>query len=281
MLRSIKRGRRRAGVTGAPVQIESTGTDPTGIESFRLLSSRNGRSPQTLRVLRPARPAADVPHHFLYALPVEPALGTTYGDGIRTLQALGANDQYNLTVVEPSFASEPWYADNPDVEKLQYESFMADELQPWVAANLATTGDEQHWLIGFSKSGIGGQQLILKHPDVFTRAASWDFPAEMATYKQFGSRSAKNYGSDANFQANYRLSRQFVEARKEPFHSDERIWIGAGSVFEADVVNYESLLTSAGIAHAVGVPRRVAHRWDSGWIPDALAALHCQSVNER
>ena len=27
-----------------------------------------------------------------------------------------------------------------------------------------------------SKSGLGGEDLILKHPDLFTLAASWDFP---------------------------------------------------------------------------------------------------------
>ena len=32
---------------------------------------------------------------------------------------------------------------------------MTSELEPWVKANLATTGTEQNWLIGFSKSGIG------------------------------------------------------------------------------------------------------------------------------
>jgi len=63
---------------------------------------------------------------------------------------------------------------------------MATDLQPWVTANLGTTGAEQHWLIGFSKSGIGGQTLILRHPDKFTLAASWDFPADMVAYDQFG-----------------------------------------------------------------------------------------------
>ncbi len=48
------------------------------------------------------------------------------------------------------------------------------------------TGQEQNWLIGFSKSGIGGQDLILKHPDIFSVAASWDFPADMASYGHSG-----------------------------------------------------------------------------------------------
>ena len=63
---------------------------------------------------------------------------------------------------------------------------MTQELVPWIKQNLATTGNEQTWLIGFSKSGIGGQDLILKHPDLFSLAASWDFPADMSSYDQYG-----------------------------------------------------------------------------------------------
>ena len=106
-----------------------------------------------------------------------------------TLEAANAQNQYNLTIIEPSFAIEPWYADNPNDPNLQYETFMTSELVPWVKANLATTGTEQNWLIGFSKSGIGAQDLLLKHPDLFTLAASWDFPADMSSYDQFGKSS--------------------------------------------------------------------------------------------
>ena len=48
----------------------------------------------------------------------------------------------------------------------------------------------------------------------------------MSSYDQFGSDSANNYGTDANFQANYRLTRSFVDAHKAPFLSNDRIWIG-------------------------------------------------------
>ena len=53
---------------------------------------------------------------------------------------------------------------------------------PWIRHNLATTGHEHVWLTGFSKSGLGAQDLILKHPDVFTLAASWDSPFGMSSY---------------------------------------------------------------------------------------------------
>jgi S-formylglutathione hydrolase FrmB len=218
-----------------------------------------------------------VPHSFLYVLPVEAGLGTTYGDGIATLEALDAQNQYNLTIVEPSFGIEPWYADNPNASNLHYETFMTQDLVPWVTQNLSTTGHEQNWLIGFSKSGIGGQDLLLKHPDVFTLAASWDFPADMSSYSQFGGSSANQYGTEANFQANYRLTPLFLEGHKLSFVGSDRIWIGGYDVFQTDMSDYDALLTSEGIPHTTESPTVMAHRWDSGWVPIALAALRQES----
>ena len=133
------------------------------------------------------------------------------------MRTLNAQNQYNLTIIEPSFPSDPWYADNPNDPNLHFETFMTNDLVPWVTQNLVPSaasqpfsplpGHEQNWLIGFSKSGIGGQDLLLKHPDIFAVAGSWDFPADMSTYDQFGSSSGNNYGTEANFQTNYRLTR--------------------------------------------------------------------------
>ena len=170
----------------ASFQVSYTSTDSNGVKSYSVISANNGYGPQTLRVLNPTNPAPGVAHNFLIVLPVEAGLGTTFGDGLGTLESLDAQDQYNLTIIEPTFAIEPWYANNPNDPRLQYETFMTQELVPWIKQNLATTGHEQVWLIGFSKSGLGAQDLILKHPDLFTLAASWDFPADMASYDSLG-----------------------------------------------------------------------------------------------
>src|SRR5262249_33588809 len=261
-------------------EVHYLSTDANGVDSYDVISANNGYGPQVLRVLRPTHPTAGVAHNFLYALPVEAGLGNSFGDGMSTLAGLDAQDQYNLTIIEPSFSIEPWFANSPNDPQLQYETFMAAELQPWVKANLATSGTEQHWLIGFSKSGIGGQDLILKHPDVFTLAASWDFPADMSTYNQFGASSANNYGTDANFQSNYRLSQSFLDKNKTTFLTNNRIWIGGFNAFGQDITDYDSLLTLEGIVHTMGTPEFIAHRWDSGWVLDALAALYQDSINQ-
>ena len=220
-----------------------------------------------------------MPHSFLYVLPVEAGLGTMYGDAIATLEALDAQNQYNVTIVEPSFGIEPWYADNPNDSNLRYETFMTNDLVPWVKQNLSTTGHEQNWLIGFSKSGIGGQDLLLKHPDVFTLAASWDFPADMSSYSQFSRSSSNQYGTDANFQANYRLTPIFLEGHMLPFISSNRIWIGGYGSYPTDMSDYDALLNTEGILHTTETPTSMPHRWDSGWVQIALAALRQDSQN--
>jgi hypothetical protein len=262
----------------AVFQADYLSTDANGVDSYDVLSANNGYGAQVLRVLRPTHPAAGVAHNFLFVLPVEPGLGTTYGDGLATMETADVEDQYNLTIIEPSFAIDPWYANNPNDPNLQYETFMTNELVPWVKANLATTGTEQDWLIGFSKSGIGGQDLILKHPDLFNLAASWDFPADMSTYDQFGSSSSSAYGTQANFAANYELTGPFTAARKAPFLSKNRIWIGGYDIFQQDVSDYDALLTSEGMVHTDGPSQLLDHRWDSGWVPQAVAALYQDSL---
>ena len=262
---------------GTAFQATYVSTDAQGIKTYNVTSDDNGPGMQTMRVLAPTNPAAGVAHNFLIVLPVEAGQGTTFGDGIGTMAAANAQNQYNLTIIEPGFAIDPWYANNPNSLSVQYETFMTQDLMPWIKQNLGTTGNEQTWLIGFSKSGLGAQDLILKHPDVFTLAASWDFPADMSAYDQYG--SAAGFGTDANFQANYRLTQSFVDARKAPFVSNNRIWIGGYQSFQADVSDYDALLTSEGIKHTTETPQLMLHRWDSGWVSIALAALYQDSVN--
>ena len=156
---------------------------------------------------------------------------------------------------------------------------MTTELVPWVMANLSTTGTEQNWLIGLSKSGYGGMDLLLKHSNLFTLGAFWDFPADMSSYDALGSDPAASYGTDANFQADYRLTQAFVNAYKTPFLNSNRIWLGGYSLYEQDMEDFDALLTSEGIPHTLGPMQDVVHSWTSGWVPAALAALAQDSAN--
>ena len=265
-----------SGAVGFRVRYLSTDAD--GVRTYQVFSPDNGPGIQVMRVLVPTHPAPGVPHNFLYVLPVQPQLGKAFNDGLETVRRLDGQDRYNLTVIEPTFAIDPWYADNPKNPNVRYETFMTSELVPWVEKNLAMTGHEQNWLIGFSKSGLGGQDLILKHPGIFALAASWDFPADMSSYDGLGADPVASYGTNANFQANYRLTAAFVKAHSGPFLRQNRIWIGGNREFPADMSDYVKLLAKVGIRFSREAPRSMSHSWDSGWVPDALAALRQDSI---
>jgi hypothetical protein len=252
------------------------GADANRVESYNMSSNYNGYGPHVLHVLRPSNPAPNMAHNFLFALPVEAEGDHNFGNAMETLRALNTQDAYNLTIIEPSFPLPPWYADSPMDLNYRFESFMALELQPWVKANLATTGQEKYWLLGFSKSGVGGLDLILKYPDLFTVAAAWDFPADMSTYTQFNASS--NYGTEENFQNNYRLTSGFVSARKAPFLTNNRLWISGYNAFQTDLNDFDSLLTILGVQHTMGVPSLESHSWNAFWVPGALAGLSDASI---
>ena len=263
-----------------PLTVSYVSTDTNGVATYNMTSPIvSGGATEPLRVLTPTNPAPGVAHNFLIALPVEPGEGSTYGDAMSTLESLNAQNQYNLTIVEPSFAIDPWYADSATDPNELMETFMTDQLVPWIKANLATTGKEQVWLIGFSKSGVGAQDLILKHPSVYTLAASWDFP-DSGSYDALGSSEATGYGTNANFLANYQLSQNFVNTYAAPFTQQKRLWIGGYYYFEWDVYNiYAPELTNANVQYDLESSTQMAHNWGSGWVPGALAALYQDSIN--
>ena len=268
----------KSSVGSASCEVHHLSDDSRGIANYGVISVTNSGGPHLLRVLRPARPSLIVRHNFLFLLPVEESLKSIYGDGLHILQSLDVQNEYNVTIIEPSFGIESWYADNPNDSNIRHETFMTMELIPWVRATLEITGNEQNWLLGFSKSGIEAQALLLRHPDLFDLAASWDFPADMSAHDEYSPDSAACYSTDANFQTNYRLTSQFVDARRTPFLQDCRIWIGQGPVFANGFSKYESILTAAGVRYAAGAKLDGPHRGDGGWLPAALAALHECSI---
>jgi hypothetical protein len=264
----------------ATFEVEFLSTDSDGVESYAMISRRNGHSFHILRILRPTSPASGRAHHFLYVLPVEPDGSDVFGDGLSTLRLLNAHNAYNVTIIAPSFSINPWYADHPTDSETKYESFMSLELQPWVTANLASTGSEQHWLLGFSRSGFGGIDLLLKHPDLFTLGAFWDFPAlGFTAFDQFGD-SASNYGTDANFQANYRMTNAFLDAHKTPFLTSNRIFISGYALYPTEVAGLDAVLTSKGMLHTYPTPVSASeHSWDAGWVPQAVDGLYQNSID--
>lgn len=270
------------GLSRAPVfSAAFQSTDGNGVQTWNVTSSNNNSGnpgPMPMRVLPPSSPNNAYPHAFLFMLPVEPGQGTTFGDSIATALALNAHNNYNLTIIQPGFAISPWYADNPNDPATQQETFVLDAVA-WAAANFATTGIEKNYLIGFSKSGIGGQGLQYRHPTIFAATASWDAPFGMTGYDGtdpngvVGGGSAAVYGTAANFSNNYALSSANLGGWNAPFIAAKRLWIGGYFSFQNDVSGYDALLTALGVKHTYIQSLNASHAWHTDWVASALAAM--------
>lgn len=267
----------KSGTTGLKVQFDSIDSF-NNVDVYKLKTPDDGPGVQELRVLRPTNPKTGVAHNFLFVLPVAAGVDNTeYDDGLDYLQFINAQNEYNLTIIEPSFPIGSWDANSSTDSHVQYETFITQQLEPWVRANLSITGEEQNWVIGFSRSAIGAEDLTFKYPKIFSVAGAWDAPFLMTSTSQYPDSEA-NYGANSNFTTNYELSPDFIAAHAAPFRTSERLWIGGYALFGYDVTQYAKLLTDEGVQYASNMtPAAIDHSWDSGWMPDALSAMERMS----
>lgn len=241
-------------------------------------SARNsvGGTAHPVRVLQPVTSALvdpTIPHNFLYMMPIAIDIDNEFGDPLETAYGLNLHNKYNLTIVIPGFGvAQDWMADHPSDHTIQLESWMVQDVVPWVKANFLQTGQEEHWIVGFSRTGMGTAGLILRNPTVFNRAAMWDWPFDMSDYTQYG--AAQNYGTQASFSSKYQLSSTNLAVWAPPFQNDLRLWIGGYYAFLGDMVDADPGLYAYGIAHDYAPLIQRGHKWDSGWLGDAIQSLH-------
>jgi S-formylglutathione hydrolase FrmB len=158
-----------------------------------------------IRVLIPDSVPNDKKCHVVYVLPVEAGLESTYGDGLQEIQKLGAHNKFGAVFVAPTFSHLPWYADHPVNPEIRQESYFINVVVPFIDKTYPTRGDAAgRLLLGFSKSGWGAWSLLLRHPDLFQKAAAWDAPLMMDQPGQYGSGAI--FGTADNF-GGYQISK--------------------------------------------------------------------------
>ena len=223
-----------------------------------------------IRVLLPARIEANRRLRVLYVLPVEARDGKQFGDGLEECRKLNVHDMHDLIVVSPTFSELPWYADHPTERSIRQETYFVRVVVPFIDKTYPTVDrPDGRLLVGFSKSGWGAFSLLLRHPELFGRAAAWDAPLMKERPDQF--HMDRIFGSQDNFRQ-YQLSR-LVKAEEATFRNEPRLFHFGFGNFRDHHRRFESLLVAHSIAHRYHDGPRRAHRWGSGWLPEAIAEL--------
>ena len=219
----------------------------------------------TPAVLEPGRR-----YPVLWVLPVYPGAKAAR-TGLEEVRRLNLHERWGLICIGPGFSDMPWYADHPSNPLDRQESHLLRAVLPWIESRYPVRSDAAgRLLVGFSKSGWGAFSLLLRHPDIFGRAAAWDAPFLLKRPGPWG--TDRCWPTEADF-ARYKVPRLLDERatllRAQPARL---VLLGFGLYRDDDLRVHEQLATLGVPHHWVHGPER-KHTWESGWIESAIAAL--------
>jgi LmbE family N-acetylglucosaminyl deacetylase len=229
-----------------------------------------------IRVLPPDKPTKGTRYRVVYVLPVEARNESRYGDGLLEVRRHGLHNELQAIFVAPTFSHLPWYADHPSDRLIRQESYFLKVVIPFVESHYPARAEPGgRLLLGFSKSGWGAFSLLLRHPDVFGKAAAWDAPLMIDRPGKYGSGDI--FGTTENF-VNYRITGLLKSRAAVPGEGVRMVHMGYGN-FRDDHEAFEALLKGLRVSHRyVDGPRR-DHTWASGWVPEAARMLFQDDEN--
>ena len=216
------------------------------------------------------RSTGGVRHPVVYVLPVEARREHRYGDGLLEVRRHDLHNRFSAIFVAPTFSHLPWYADHPTDPRSARRRYFLKVVVPFVEGHYPAKAEPGgRLLLGFSKSGWGAFSLLLRHPDVFGKAAAWDAPLMMDGPGRYGSGDI--FGTPENFEG-YRVT-GLLERRAADLRGGSRlILLGYGN-FRDEHEQAHALMTDLKIPHVYEDGPEREHVWESGWVPEAVGML--------
>lgn len=161
-----------------------------------IITSQHQAYPCMIRTLEPDNLHMLENPKLVYVLPCNPDVNVRWNDGLDTFLAEDLHNRYGVIAIAPSFSHWTWYANHPTDPAIQQETYLLEDVIPFVD-DLYPQVSRKRLLMGFSKSGNGSFQLLMRHPDTFHAIAVWDSPLMKESPDQF--EMSEIYGTQANF----------------------------------------------------------------------------------
>lgn len=206
----------------------------------------------------------------LYVLPVEPHDGEVWGNSTAEILKHDLHNRFQLICVKPTFSHPPWYADHPSDPEIQQESHFLNVVVPFIDETYcSTTSAPTRLLLGFSKSGWGACSLLLRHLDMFDRAAAFDAPLAWETPNRYG--MSEVFGTQTNMDQYCIID--LMKGLAEELAVGPRFALYGYNDFRGQLQFLHYYMLKLGIPNEFQDGPRREHRWDSGWVPSAVEFL--------
>lgn len=242
-----------------------------GTESWSMVSPwLSGTNP--VEVLVPSDLAPGKTYPVVYFLPVNAGTKGPWGHPLEEMRRMGLADRYQVICVTPSFPLLPWYGNNPDNPSVRQTDHLVKAVVPFVESHYPVSGTNH--LIGFSKSAIGAIGIALEHPEKFSGVAvfeNWYGEPDERQWESWGFKECHGTREAYDFwDPSHVIARHSVELSQAPLRITV---IGGGPGPRSGVEQLMDQLRQKNIPHLEIWDRSMGHRWDSGWIPLAMASL--------
>lgn len=227
-----------------------------------------------IRVLLPEQLKSDEKLPVVYVLPVEAANENRYGDGLLEIKRNDLHNKHRTIFVAPTFSHLPWYADHSTDPEIRQETYLLDVVIPLIDRTYPVVAAAKgRYLLGFSKSGCGAWSLLLRHTEVFDKAAAWDAPLMMERIGLYGNPAI--FGTQENFDR-HRIDSLLRDRADELQGNPCLVLTGYGN-FREHHQRAHQLLLDLKIPHIYRDGPARKHDWHSGWVAEAVELLLSQS----
>lgn len=253
-----------------------------GVDVFRVKSPYLGGGAHKVEVLLPDAYDEDKAYRVLYALPVEPGIGGQFGDALAEIRKASLHNEHGLICVSMAFDSAPWFGSHANDPAIRHDAYIKDVVLPLIEKRYAVkSGPESRLLLGFSKSGWGAFSLLLRNPDVFGYACSWDAPMIMDgdDFNLWG--VDKHFGAKETFIAHSPMTAA-VESADELRDQPPRLVLLGHNFFgnrfacpkdSPHTRTYHQHLEKLDIPHVYNNELPAGHSWNRKWLVPALKTL--------
>ncbi len=175
-----------------------------------------------------------------------------------SLEALAST--YSMIIVCPD-GQDSWYVDSPVDPKMQFETYVADELVTFVDDHYRTIPDPKlRAITGLSMGGHGALSLALRHPDVFGSCGSMSGCVDITQCADKW-KIAKRLGDYAQNKAEWESHSVLLMVPTLSTTQNIIIDDGTGDVFYEMNLQLHKALLERKIAHDFTI-RPGAHTWD-------------------
>ena len=243
---------------GAPIQVDT----------IEIMSQAMGRTIKNVVVTpwdyhRYADEIADdVRYPVLYLL--HGAYGC-YADWSRKADLASMASQYGFIIVCPD-GQDSWYFDSPVDPKMQFETYVSQELVAYIDSHYRTYANRyMRAITGLSMGGHGSLFLAFRHPDVFWSCGSMSgcmditkFPEKWHIKDRLG-----EYASNKQSWQDHAVCNQIDKVKASTLKPAQNIIIDDGTkdIFYSHNVAMHEILLENNIDHDF-IVRPGAHSWD-------------------